>query len=139
MNSRPDLPGTLLDNLLTAVVLLDTSLVVHYVNPAAEQLLGISARRLLQHRLEQVVEYILGAINRGEYKSGDKLPSEREFSEKLGVSRVSLREAISALSARPELSSSEVCLAIASAAATVSRIASGPLAEVLAEPLRWPT
>lgn len=58
MNSRPDLPGTLLDNLLTAVVLLDTSLVVHYVNPAAEQLLGISARRLLQHRLEQVVEYI---------------------------------------------------------------------------------
>ena len=58
MNSRPDLPGTLLDNLLTAVVLLDSSLVVHYVNPAAEQLLGISARRLLQHRLEQVVEYI---------------------------------------------------------------------------------
>lgn len=48
---------------------------------------------------QQVVEYILGAINRGEYKSGDKLPSEREFSEKLGVSRVSLREAISALSA----------------------------------------
>lgn len=39
---------------------------------------------------QQVVEYILGAINRGEYKSGDKLPSEREFSEKLGVSRVSL-------------------------------------------------
>ena len=58
MNSRPDLPGTLLDNLLTAVVLLDTSLVVHYVNPAAEQLLGISARRLVQHRLEQIVEYI---------------------------------------------------------------------------------
>ncbi|MGL4756114.1 MAG: nitrogen regulation protein NR(II) [Aeromonadaceae bacterium] len=58
MNSRPDLPGTLLDNLLTAVVLLDTNLVVHYVNPAAEQLLGISARRVLQHRLEQVVEYI---------------------------------------------------------------------------------
>ncbi len=58
MNSRPDLPGTLLDNLLTAVVLLDTNLVVHYVNPAAEQLLGISARRLVQHRLEQIVEYI---------------------------------------------------------------------------------
>src|SRR5450830_1366879 len=47
--------------------------------------------------------------------------------------------AISAASARPEASSSEVCLAMASAAATVSRIASGPVAEVLAEPLRWPT
>ena len=46
---------------------------------------------------------------------------------------------ISAASAKPEHSSSEVCLAIASAAATVSRIASAPLAEVLAEPLRWPT
>ncbi len=31
---------------------------------------------------------------------------------------------------------SEVCLAMARAAATVSRIASGPVAEVLAEPLR---
>jgi hypothetical protein len=39
---------------------------------------------------------------------------------------------------QPEHSSSEVCLAMARAA-TVSRIASGPLAEVLAEPLRWPT
>ena len=44
--------------------------------------------------------------------------------------------AISAASARPEASSSEVCLAIANAAATVSRIASGPVADVLAEPLR---
>ncbi|MNS95617.1 hypothetical protein D3C72_1298840 [compost metagenome] len=32
-----------------------------------------------------------------------------------------------------------MCLAIAKAAATVSRMASLPLAEVLAEPLRWPT
>ncbi|MOA06160.1 hypothetical protein D3C78_1257860 [compost metagenome] len=50
-----------------------------------------------------------------------------------------ISRAISAASARPEASSSEVCLAMASAAATVSRIASGPLAEVLAEPLRCPT
>ncbi|MNE77814.1 hypothetical protein D3C80_1741670 [compost metagenome] len=54
-------------------------------------------------------------------------------------SRSGISRAISAASAKPEHSSSEVCLAIANAAVTVSRIASGPLAEVLAEPLRWPT
>jgi len=58
VDSRPDLPKILLDNLLTAVVLLDTNMVVHYVNPAAEQLLGVSARRLLGHSLEQLVEYL---------------------------------------------------------------------------------
>ena len=55
MNNRPDLPKLLLDNLLTAVILLDKQLVVRYVNPAAEQLMGVSARRLLDHALEQVV------------------------------------------------------------------------------------
>jgi len=58
VGARPDLPRTLLDNLLTAVILVDSELVVHYVNPAAEQLMGVSARRLLGNRLEQVVEYI---------------------------------------------------------------------------------
>ena len=48
---------------------------------------------------QQVVDYILGCINRGELKCGDRLPSEREFAESLGISRVPLREAISALSA----------------------------------------
>ncbi len=51
MNSRPDLPKLLLDNLLTAVILLDKHLIVRYVNPAAEQLMGLSARRLLDHVL----------------------------------------------------------------------------------------
>ena len=58
MNPRSDLPSTLLDNLLTAVILVDGDFVVHYVNPAAEQLLGVSARRLLQNRFDLVVEYI---------------------------------------------------------------------------------
>ena len=58
MNTRSDLPSTLLDNLLTAVILVDGDFVVHYVNPAAEQLLGVSARRLLQNRFDMVVEYI---------------------------------------------------------------------------------
>ena len=58
MNSRPDLPKLLLDNLLTAVILLDKHLIVRYVNPAAEQLMGVSARRLLDHALEQAGDYI---------------------------------------------------------------------------------
>ncbi|MBP7981059.1 MAG: nitrogen regulation protein NR(II) [Tolumonas sp.] len=64
MNNRPDLPKLLLDNLLTAVILLDKQLVVRYVNPAAEQLMGVSARRLLDHALEQVVDYISLDTNR---------------------------------------------------------------------------
>ncbi len=64
MNNRPDLPKLLLDNLLTAVILLDKQLVVRYVNPTAEQLMGVSARRLLDHALEQVVDYISLDTNR---------------------------------------------------------------------------
>lgn len=48
---------------------------------------------------QQVVDYVLGCIDRGELKQGDRLPGEREFAERLGISRVPLREAISALSA----------------------------------------
>ncbi|WP_339287583.1 FadR/GntR family transcriptional regulator [Paenibacillus sp. FSL E2-0201] len=47
---------------------------------------------------EQVIEYILSEIERGELKAGDKLMNERSLSEKLGISRVPLREAICALS-----------------------------------------
>ncbi len=64
MNNHSDLPKLLLDNLLTAVILLDKQLVVRYVNPAAEQLMGVSARRLLDHTLEQVVDYISLDANR---------------------------------------------------------------------------
>lgn len=58
MNGRPDIPKLLLENLLTAVLLLDKHLIVRFINPAAEQLLGISSRRILDHSLEQVVDYI---------------------------------------------------------------------------------
>lgn len=44
-----------------------------------------------------IADQILQKIKSGEYKVGDKLPSERVLSEQMGVSRPSLREAISAL------------------------------------------
>lgn len=48
---------------------------------------------------QQVVNYVLDLIEQGELKPGDRLPVEREFAESLGISRVPLREGISALSA----------------------------------------
>lgn len=48
---------------------------------------------------QQVVNHVLDQIEQGELKPGDRLPVEREFAESLGISRVPLREGISALSA----------------------------------------
>ena len=45
-----------------------------------------------------VTEQILDAIREGEYGDGDKLPPERKIAEQMGVSRPSVREALSALS-----------------------------------------
>jgi DNA-binding FadR family transcriptional regulator len=50
-------------------------------------------------RAEHVRRELAGAIDRGDYVTGDRLPSERELSEMFGVSRVSIREAVSALKA----------------------------------------
>lgn len=54
---------------------------------------------LVVPRAEQVREQLEAAIERGDYQPGDRLPSERELVELLGVSRVSVREAIRALEA----------------------------------------
>lgn len=48
---------------------------------------------------QQVVNHVLDMIEQGELKPGDRLPVEREFAESLGISRVPLREGISALAA----------------------------------------
>jgi GntR family transcriptional repressor for pyruvate dehydrogenase complex len=44
-----------------------------------------------------IADQILRMINSGRYNAGSKLPSERVITEQMGVSRPSLREAISAL------------------------------------------
>lgn len=46
---------------------------------------------------DQVIEVIKDKIKRGKIKKGDKLPSEREMAESLGLSRASVREALRAL------------------------------------------
>ena len=46
---------------------------------------------------EQVIEQIQKNIMDGTFKNGDKLPSERELSEKMAVSRTSIREALRVL------------------------------------------
>lgn len=47
---------------------------------------------------QMIVDYILDQIQSGYLKKGDKLMTEHEFSELLGVSRIPLREALCALS-----------------------------------------
>ena len=46
---------------------------------------------------ELVVERLRRAIHLGQYVPGDRLPSERKLAESLGVSRVTIREALSVL------------------------------------------
>lgn len=50
---------------------------------------------LHQKRLsEGVVDELLAAVRTGQFKPGDRLPSERELSDSFGVSRVSVREGL---------------------------------------------
>src|SRR4030042_99910 len=46
---------------------------------------------------EEIVDQIKTAILEGQLKPGDKLPPERELIKELGISRVSLREALNSL------------------------------------------
>ena len=54
---------------------------------------NISSRKVY----EQVIDQIQKNIISGELKKGDKLPSERELSEQMNISRTSIREAIRVL------------------------------------------
>jgi len=45
----------------------------------------------------QVANQLVEAIKEGDFEQGDKLPTEKELAERTGVSRASVREALSAL------------------------------------------
>ncbi|WP_180994410.1 FadR/GntR family transcriptional regulator [Bacillus sp. Marseille-P3661] len=47
----------------------------------------------------KVAQKLIESIRNGEYKPGERLPSERELAEKMGISRGPLREALSSLQA----------------------------------------
>jgi GntR family transcriptional repressor for pyruvate dehydrogenase complex len=48
---------------------------------------------------EDTVERLLEGVKLGVYAPGDRLPSERELTRRLGISRITLREALHALAA----------------------------------------
>jgi GntR family transcriptional repressor for pyruvate dehydrogenase complex len=54
-------------------------------------------KRQSQNKREYVTSQILESIQSGEFKAGDRLPSENSLAEMMGVSRPSVREALSAL------------------------------------------
>ena len=62
----------ILDNLSTAVIFVDDSLSIRYLNPAAEMLLDASARQIRQRRLEEwfVIDHEQLAILRDSVKTG---------------------------------------------------------------------
>ena len=45
----------------------------------------------------QVIEHVLGLIKAGNLKAGDKLPTQKELTENLGISRTCVREAMKSL------------------------------------------
>lgn len=58
-----------------------------------------------QRLYERVVEKVLALISSGAWKTGYRLPPERELSEAFGVSRTVVREAVKSLEARGVLES----------------------------------
>ena len=54
---------------------------------------AVSSKRLYRQIADQLAEL----VRRGEFKPGDRLPSERDLSQQLNVSRASVREALIAL------------------------------------------
>ncbi|MEJ2591253.1 MAG: GntR family transcriptional regulator, partial [Candidatus Thiodiazotropha sp.] len=49
---------------------------------------------------DQIAERLEGMIADGTLKPGERLPAERQLSERLGISRPSLREAIQKLASK---------------------------------------
>jgi DNA-binding FadR family transcriptional regulator len=68
--------------------------------PPAKSRKGTGFSRLsVVSRSKQVQDQLSGAILRGDFAPGERLPSERELTDSFGVSRVSVREALKSLEA----------------------------------------
>ena len=51
------LSNAILDNMVTAILMLDDQLFIRYANPAAEQLFSQSAKRIVDHPLTQLIQH----------------------------------------------------------------------------------
>ncbi len=51
------LSAAILDNMVTATLILDEGLHIRFANPAAEQLFGQSAKRIIDHPLSQLIQH----------------------------------------------------------------------------------
>lgn len=57
-------------------------------------------KRIRQEKVyEAAMNQLVALIEAGTYSAGDRLPTEREFSEQLGISRASVRQALTGLAA----------------------------------------
>ncbi len=77
-DSRPPPSNQLLEALNTAVLLLDESLLLVYLNPAAENLFEISRRQVLGHYLPDIVRADAAAVSRLQ----DAMRAQRSFTER---------------------------------------------------------
>ena len=66
-------------------------------DPAPRRLSDAVLRSATTNVFESTVEQLATAVRLGVFARGEQLPPERELAERLGVSRVTLREAIAAL------------------------------------------
>jgi GntR family transcriptional repressor for pyruvate dehydrogenase complex len=72
--------------------------ILEMIMPKAKRLQGISLERQKLYR--QVAEQIQSSVMRGDLNAGDRLPSERDLAEQLGVSRTVIRDALRLLEER---------------------------------------
>jgi GntR family transcriptional repressor for pyruvate dehydrogenase complex len=61
---------------------------------AAREVISLIQRQTIT---AQVIDYILGLIKKGKVKPGERLPTEKQLTEELSVSRTCVREAIKSL------------------------------------------
>ena len=61
-NASEDFQRRILDNLVTAVILLDRDLALRYLNPAAEETFGVSGRQAFGQSLDRLLVNKHGSI-----------------------------------------------------------------------------